>query len=73
MVRASIGCYSDESDIDALVEMLERITRGDIHGKYRQDRATGSYSAEGFHPDFSRFFPYTIIRPTGVRRHSEAS
>ena len=73
MVRASLGCYSDESDIDALVGMLECILRGEIHGTYRQDTATGAFNAEGFHPDFSRFFPYTIVRPTGARRHSEAS
>lgn len=73
MVRASLGCYSDESDIDALVEMLERILHGDIGGTYHQDRASGAFHAEGFHPDFSRYFPYTLLSAAGARRHSEAS
>lgn len=73
MVRASLGCYSDESDIDALVEMLERILRGETRGRYRQDRASGAFLADGYHPDFSRFFPYAVTRASGSRRHSEAS
>ncbi len=73
MVRASLGCYSDESDIDALVEMLERILRGEIRGTYRQDRSSGAFLADGYHPDFSRFFPYSVARASGSRRHSEAS
>jgi selenocysteine lyase/cysteine desulfurase len=73
MVRASLGCYSNEADIDALVAMLERIVRGDIMGTYRQDRASGAFHAEGFHPDFTRYFPYAAARTPGDRRHSEAS
>jgi len=73
MVRASLGCYSDESDIDALIEMLERILRSDIRGDYLQDRASGAFHVEGFRPDFSRYFPYALQSPAGVRRHSEAS
>jgi cysteine desulfurase / selenocysteine lyase len=73
MVRASLGCYSNESDIDALVEMLERILRGGIRGTYRQEKASGAFTADGFAPDFSSFFPYAVARPTGTRRHSEAS
>ncbi len=73
MVRASLGCYSTESDIDALVEMLGRILRGECTGVYHQDRASGAYFAEGFHPDFGRYFPYSIARVPGRRRHSEAS
>jgi cysteine desulfurase / selenocysteine lyase len=73
MVRASLGCYSNESDIDALVEMLERILRGEIRGNYQQDRASGAYHVETFRPDFSRYFSYTLQSPAGMRRHSEAS
>ena len=60
MVRASLGCYSNESDIDALVEMLERILHGEVRGNYRQDRASGAYHVGEFRPDFSRYFPYTL-------------
>jgi len=73
MVRASLGCYSNESDIDALAAMLERIVRGEVKGTYRQDRASGAFHAEGYNPDFSRYFPYTLHSPAGMRRHSEAS
>lgn len=73
MVRASLGCYSDESDIDALLEMLGRILCGEMKGIYHQDRASGAFHAEGFHPEFSRYFPYTLHPPAGARRHSEAS
>jgi cysteine desulfurase / selenocysteine lyase len=73
MVRASLGCYSNEADIDALVAMLERILRGEIRGTYRQEKSSGAYLAEGYHPDFSRFFPYAVSRAPGDRRHSEAS
>jgi selenocysteine lyase/cysteine desulfurase len=73
MVRASLGCYSTESDIDALVEMLGRILRGECTGVYRQDRASGAYFADGFHPDFRRYFPYSVARTPGRRQHSEAS
>jgi cysteine desulfurase/selenocysteine lyase len=43
MVRASFGCYSNHDDIDRLVEMLQRIARGDYQGDYQLDRATGEY------------------------------
>lgn len=73
MIRASLGCYSTPQDIDALVEMLERILRGEIKGRYTQDRTTGAFIAEGYHPDFSRYFHYRIPGITGERKHSEAS
>jgi selenocysteine lyase/cysteine desulfurase len=73
MVRASLGCYNTEEDIDALVEMLGRITRGDVRGRYVQDRASGGFTAEGFVPDFLRYFPYIYRTARGERRHSEAS
>lgn len=73
MVRASLGCYSNESDIDALVEMLERVIRNDIRGTYQQDRSTGAFHAAGYRPDFSRYFRYHIPGVHGIRRPSEAS
>jgi hypothetical protein len=73
MVRASLGCYNTEGDIDALVEMLGRITRGDVRGRYVQDRASGGFAAEGFAPDFLKYFPYISRTARGERRHSEAS
>jgi selenocysteine lyase/cysteine desulfurase len=73
MVRASLGCYNTEEDIDALVERLGRITGGDVRGRYVQDPASGGFTADGFAPDFTRYFPYVIQTARGERRHSEAS
>ncbi len=73
MVRASLGCYSNESDVDALIEMLERVLRGDIQGTYTQDRTTGAFHAEGYRPDFSQFFRYALPGAQGRSHTSEAS
>ncbi len=74
MVRASLGCYNNEEDIDRLVEMLQRVVRKEYRGAYRQDRATGAFHAEGFAPDFSRYFRFApAMLPTEDRGVSEAS
>ena len=46
MVRASLGAYNVCEEIDALAEMLERISRGDYHGDYCQVDS-GDYRAAG--------------------------
>ena len=56
MVRASFGCYSNSDDVDRLVEMLQRITRGDYYGDYTLDRATGEYRPRGFEEPLEDFF-----------------
>lgn len=48
LVRASFGCYSNCEDVDRLVEMLERVVRGDYRGNYQVDKRTGIYTPEGF-------------------------
>lgn len=56
-VRASIGIYNNESDIDALVECLKVAAAGTYHGCYEVCRETGQYVPKGgpcF--DFPRFF-----------------
>jgi selenocysteine lyase/cysteine desulfurase len=74
MVRASFGCYNNRDDVDALVEILDRIVHGKYKGVYRQDRATGAFHAEGFTPDFRRYFKYEEpSRPLAHRTPSEAS
>lgn len=74
MVRASMGCYNNEEDIDRLVEMLQRIVRKEYRGTYRQDRGSGAFYAEGFTPDFARYFPFaSSILPGEERGASEAS
>jgi cysteine desulfurase / selenocysteine lyase len=42
-VRASVGIYNDESDIDALVEALKAIQRGEHSGSYVMCKETGNY------------------------------
>lgn len=73
MVRASLGCYSNEEDIDALLRMLQRIQRGEVRGTYVQDVATGAFHAEGYAPDLSRYFPYSVPAPAFRVPPSEAS
>ena len=73
LVRASLGCYNNEADIETLAEMLERIVRKEYKGKYVQERATGTYRAEGFCPDFKKYFSFVGLAPDRERRHSEAS
>ena len=51
LVRASLGCYSNEEDIDLFIEMLQRIVRGDYRGEYVLNPASGTFSAKGFVPD----------------------
>ena len=43
MVRASLAAYNTVEDLDALVEMLVRITEGRYHGAYRQVPESGDY------------------------------
>ncbi|HET7010113.1 MAG TPA: aminotransferase class V-fold PLP-dependent enzyme [Anaerolineales bacterium] len=56
-VRASFGLYNTMEEIDQLVEALGRIARGQVAGRYHQDRASGEYHPEGWAPDFASFFP----------------
>ena len=73
MVRASFGCYNNRDDVDALVEILDRIVHGKYKGVYRQDRTTGAFHAEGFAPDFRKYFGYEEpSRPPDERIPSEA-
>lgn len=56
MVRASFGCYNDEGDVDRLVEMVARVTRGDYQGDYRLDRASGEYAPAGYEEALGDYF-----------------
>jgi selenocysteine lyase/cysteine desulfurase len=57
MVRASLGCYNNEEDIDRLVEMLQRVVRKEYAGSYVQSRSSGAFAAQGFHPSFASRVP----------------
>lgn len=56
LVRLSFGLYNTIEEIDALLEALERILRGEYRGKYVQERASGEYRPSGWQVDFERYF-----------------
>lgn len=74
MVRASLGCYSTTEDIDALVEALHRVARGEIAGDYERDPVSGAYLPRGFEPSFDDYFPLFQAVPAAARpEHPEPS
>lgn len=56
MVRMSFGCYNDKSDVDRLVEMVERVAHGDYRGNYLLDRATGEYTPANYSDPLAEHF-----------------
>ena len=48
MVRVSFAAYNTSEDIEALVEMLHRITRHDYKGAYEQAPESGDYRPVGY-------------------------
>lgn len=58
LVRASFGLYNTKEDVDALVEALGRIGRGDYSGDYVQDTSTGEFVPQGWTPKFTNYFDF---------------
>ena len=56
LIRISFGLYNTLAEVDYLVEALTRISLGQYHGEYIQDRASGEYAPRGWQPDFSSYF-----------------
>ena len=56
MVRMSFGCYNNTDDVDRLVEMMQRIARGDYQGEYVADKTTGEFYPKDFKEPFERYF-----------------
>lgn len=73
MVRASFGCYSNEADADALVEMLGRISRKEYSGNYVQDPNSGRFSEERFTVSLKKYFPYLVSAAASEREYSESA
>jgi cysteine desulfurase/selenocysteine lyase len=48
LVRVSLGLYNTKEDIDRLIEMLLRISRGQYAGDYVVDKSSGLYDPRGF-------------------------
>jgi len=59
MVRASVGCYNNEGDIDRLADMLHRIAAGETGGEYHVDRATGEFRPAGYEEPLADYFTLT--------------
>ena len=57
-VRASLGIYNTQEEVDALVEALTRVARGEYAGAYVLDPATGDYSPQGYRVCFEEFFSF---------------
>jgi cysteine desulfurase/selenocysteine lyase len=48
LVRVSMGLHNTKGDIDRLVEVLARISKGERAGNYVVDRKSGLYNPRGF-------------------------
>jgi cysteine desulfurase / selenocysteine lyase len=59
LIRASFGLYNDRQDVDALVDALQQIVRGEYQGQYTQDKASGEFCPTGWDPDFQSHFKIT--------------
>jgi selenocysteine lyase/cysteine desulfurase len=57
LVRASFGLYNTTEEVDQFAEALARVARGEIAGRYSQDRASGEYHPQGWSPDFAAYLP----------------
>ena len=73
MVRASFGCYNNLSDIDALVDILERIVRRDFTGRYVQNPRSGAFHAEGYEIPYHKYFPFMSSSESAKDRTSSAA
>jgi selenocysteine lyase/cysteine desulfurase len=56
MVRASFGCYNDTEDVDRLLEMVDRVVRGDYQGEYDLIPSTGEYIPVGYEEPLDEHF-----------------
>ena len=56
LVRASFGLYNTLDEVDVFLEALTKIARGEYRGRYRQDKASGDYTPDGWQPDFEKYF-----------------
>jgi len=57
MVRASFGLYNTLQEVDALVEALLAISRGEVRGQYTQNAQTGEFLLD------QRIFDFPAILP----------
>lgn len=58
MVRASLGCYNNQEDIDTFIDMLERVVHKTYIGAYSIDPITGTYSINGYSMNAAKHFRF---------------
>ena len=56
MVRMSFGCYNNTGDVDHLVEMVERVAKGEYQGEYVLDRSSGEYTPVNYVDPLEDYF-----------------
>jgi len=56
MVRISFGAYNNYDDVDALIEMLRRITRNEYRGQYYPIPESGEYKPVGYRDSMAEHF-----------------
>jgi cysteine desulfurase / selenocysteine lyase len=56
MVRASLGLYNTNEDVDALIEALHIIALGEYKGNYIQDVTSGEFFPQGWNLIFDKYY-----------------
>jgi cysteine desulfurase / selenocysteine lyase len=62
LVRMSFGCYSNQEDVDRLIEALEIIRNNEYRGTYHQIPRTGEFLPDDYRDDFSDYWRYPDSR-----------
>jgi selenocysteine lyase/cysteine desulfurase len=74
MVRMSLGAYNTADDVDALADMLHRITRNEYDGQYVQVLESGDYQPAGYQDSVSTHLRSMGFGPTrGLADLSESA
>ncbi len=66
MVRASFGCYTNESDVDTFLEVLQMIAQREYRGEYVQDPESGAFRPKGVDLTYERYvkpFEWSLAVP----------
>lgn len=66
LVRASFGLYNTIAEVDALADALEIIARGEYHGTYVQDQASGDFLPQNWTPQLPSFFSLSQNRKVTI-------
>lgn len=61
LVRMSFGCYNTTEDVDRLVEMLWKISKGEYSGKYKLLKKSGEYVPVDYEDSLNEYFSYCEV------------